>query len=54
MIKCCICKNNICKDETEWKNSGGISIQTGKRLEVFHNFCHNCAKQVAEEVLDEF
>ena len=52
-IYCVLCNEMICKYEQDWEDSGGISVQVGEDL-VPKDICHDCAKQIAEEVLEEF
>ena len=53
MINCILCGELICKYVKDFKVSGALSVQVGKNLEC-KDICHDCAKTIAEEVLDEF
>lgn len=53
MITCKVCNQIICNNEKEWKKAGGIGVDIGKRKEVkLVDICKECAKKIAEELID--
>lgn len=53
MIICELCGQVICKYEIDFKESGGMGVEVGPDL-VCKDLCHDCAKEVAEAVLEDF
>ena len=52
-IKCSCCGEVICKYNKDFKACGGISIQIGEKLDIIKDFCNDCAKEIAKELLEE-
>lgn len=50
---CDVCGKKICKCLADLKSCGAIFVQVGKNLDE-KDICYECAKEIAEAVLDEF
>lgn len=52
-VFCSLCGEMICKYKMDFRACGGIYVQVGEKL-INKELCHDCAKEIAEAVLDKF
>lgn len=53
VVNCNLCGGKICLLKRDFKKMKGIEVRIGENLERVQ-VCYNCAKEIAEEVLNKF